>query len=180
VRPAAQNHGLGTRLKLFQREQLVPLGVRRMYWTYDPLVARNAHLNLERLGARAAEYRVSFYGEDTGSVVHAALGTDRFIVDWDFATAAPQQTMPRPDAPIANAVDGVGVPQSAPLTDDDAIVRVLIPPDIFAVLASAPAVAHAWRATTRRAFEWYLGRGYRVAGFDRDDVSGYPAYILTL
>lgn len=179
VRPAAQNHGLGTRLKLFQREQLVPLGVRRMYWTYDPLVARNAHLNLERLGARAAEYRVSFYGEDTGSVVHAGLGTDRFIVDWDFASARPQQSTPKPDAPIANPVDGDGMPRSAPRTDDDAIVRVLIPPDIFAVLASAPAVAHAWRATTRRTFEWYLGRGYRVAGFDRDDVSGYPAYILT-
>lgn len=178
VRPAAQGHGIGTGLKHFQREQLLPLGVRRMYWTYDPLVARNAHLNLERLGARAAEYRVNFYGEDTGSVVHAGLGTDRFIVDWDFATAAPHGTAPQPDAPIANPLDASGAPQRTPLPDAPA-VRVLVPVDIFAVLASAPAVAHAWRATTRRAFEWYLRRGYRVAGFDRADASGFPAYILT-
>jgi len=178
VRPHAQNLGLGTRLKHFQRDQLVPLGVRRMYWTYDPLVARNAHLNLQRLGARAAEYRVNFYGEDTGSVVHAGLGTDRFIIDWEFASAGPREITPRPDAPIANPTDGSGTPATIELPDADA-VRILIPPDIHAVLASTPAVAHQWRATTRRAFEWYLGRGYRVAGFDRGDSSGFPAYIIT-
>jgi predicted GNAT superfamily acetyltransferase len=110
--------------------------------------------------------------------VHAGLGTDRFIVDWELAGAGPREIAPRPDAPIANPVDASGTPATVGLPDAD-VVRVLVPPDIFAVLASAPAVAHAWRATTRRAFEWYLGRGYRVAGFDRGDPSGFPAYIIT-
>jgi predicted GNAT superfamily acetyltransferase len=177
VRPAAQGLGIGKRLKHFQREQLLPLGVRRMYWTYDPLVARNAHLNIERLGARAAEYRVNFYGEDTGSVVHAGLGTDRFIVEWDFETAAPLETPQAYGAPIANPLEG-DVPVKILLPDEPS-VRILVPPDIFAVLGAAPEIARAWRSTTRRAFEWYLARGWSVAGFRRDDKSGFPAYILT-
>lgn len=180
VRPAAQGLGIGKRLKHFQRDLLVPLGVRRMYWTYDPLVARNAHLNLERLGARAAEYRVNFYGEDTGSVVHAGLGTDRFIVEWDFETTTPLDTPGMKQeygAPIANPLEG-DVPVKILLPDEPS-VRVIVPPDIFAVLDAAPEIARAWRATTRRAFEWYLARGWSVTGFRRDDKSGFPAYILT-
>src|SRR6202000_314676 len=44
VTPAARDKGLGARLKWFQRQQLLPLGVEVMEWTYDPLEARNAHL----------------------------------------------------------------------------------------------------------------------------------------
>ena len=29
------------------------VGAEVMYWTYDPLVSRNAHVNFNRLGARA-------------------------------------------------------------------------------------------------------------------------------
>ena len=61
---------------------------------------------------------------------------------------------------------------------EEPTVRVLVPPDIFAVLDATPEIARAWRATTRRAFEWYLARGWSVTGFRRDDTSGHPAYIL--
>ena len=62
----ARGRGLGRELKVFQRELLLPLGVETVYWTYDPLVARNANLNLNRLGALPVEYVVHMYGEDTG------------------------------------------------------------------------------------------------------------------
>ncbi|HEX7938590.1 MAG TPA: GNAT family N-acetyltransferase, partial [Gemmatimonadaceae bacterium] len=45
VRPSVQNRGLGRRLKEFQRQAVAKLGAKRIYWTYDPLVARNAHIN---------------------------------------------------------------------------------------------------------------------------------------
>ena len=81
VRPEARGAGLGKRLKHFQRGQLLERGVRRMLWTYDPLVARNANLNLNGLGAAPVEYVVDMYG-DTHSTLHAGLETDRFVVEW--------------------------------------------------------------------------------------------------
>ena len=33
-----------------------------MFWTFDPLVARNARLNLTKLGATVDEYELGFYG----------------------------------------------------------------------------------------------------------------------
>jgi predicted GNAT superfamily acetyltransferase len=165
VRPEARDAGVGRRLKHFQRELLLPLGVEMMFWSYDPLVARNAFLNLERLGARVDEYIVDMYGRETGSPVHDAIGTDRFVVAWDLA--AP------PGAPPAPEMDGrwpaapvVSMP-AASLPDAPA-VRIEIPPDIHAVIAADPTVAAGWRAATRRAFTHYLERGWRVVGVERD------------
>ena len=61
---------------------LLASGIEVAYWTYDPLLAANAHLNLNRLGARAIEYVPDLYEEDTQSDLHRDLGTDRFLVEW--------------------------------------------------------------------------------------------------
>ena len=84
VRPEARDQGIGRRLKHYQRDLLRAIGVGTMYWTYDPLVARNAFLNLMRLGARPTEYVVDFYGDSTGSTLHGELGTDPLIVAWSL------------------------------------------------------------------------------------------------
>ena len=47
-------------------------------------------------------------------------------------------------------------------------VRVEIPPNIQAAKAERPEMGPAWRSSTRRAFETYLGLGYRVEAFYRD------------
>jgi predicted GNAT superfamily acetyltransferase len=162
VRVGARDMGIGKKLKAYQRELLLQIGVRTMYWTYDPLVARNAYLNLQQLGACVSEYRQNFYGEDTGSVMHAALGTDRFIVAWQLG----EEHEPRvPDAGWVDApiIDGI-LPSILP---DSGRVRIAIPDDIFALLNSNPLVAHTWRETTRKAFITYLDRGYTVVGFAR-------------
>jgi predicted GNAT superfamily acetyltransferase len=85
VAPEARNLGLGTRLKLYQRELLLPLGVEVVEWTYDPLEARNAHLNLNRLGAEVVEYVEDMYKGEMGSELARGIGTDRFIVAWRIA-----------------------------------------------------------------------------------------------
>lgn len=187
VRPEAQHTGIGTQLKHYQRALLSEIGVRTMFWTYDPLVARNAHLNLVRLGARVAEYRVNYYGQNTGSVIHAGLGTDRFIVTWDISgtdsgsnpTAAPQfPPSVDPEVVVVNAANpSSGVPT---ITDfpDDPVVRVAVPDDIFAVLAENPIVARAWRDTTRRSFSHYLSRGYAVATFVRSTADRFGCYYI--
>lgn len=184
VRADARDRGIGRRLKLFQRDALRAIGVDTIYWTYDPLVARNAYLNLVKLGAVASEYIVDFYGAETGSSLHGALGTDRFIVRWNIAANA---DLPMPGAPAAaNAESGPyivnprrahGPPELRELPDDPS-VRIEIPPDIYALIDEAPEVATAWRTTTRAAFTSYLGRGYRVTGFSTAPDSGRCFYTV--
>jgi len=173
VRAAARDMGLGKRLKAYQRELLLEIGVHRMYWTYDPLVARNAYLNLERLGARVNEYRTNFYGDDTGSVIHAALGTDRFIVSWQLDE--PLHIRPNDeswsDVPLIDE-------KSRGILPDGPRVRIAIPDDIFAVIDANSPLAAQWRAVTRRAFMTYLDCGYRVAGFIRGADGNPGTYLL--
>jgi predicted GNAT superfamily acetyltransferase len=173
VRVGARDTGLGKRLKAYQRELLLEIGVEIMYWTYDPLVARNAYLNLERLGARVSEYRPNFYGDDTGSVVHAALGTDRFIVAWRLDVPLHSRPVARDwsDTPLVDE-------KSRGILPDGSRVRIAIPDDIFAVLESDPSLAAQWRAVTRRAFMTYLDRGYSIAGFARGSAGGSGTYLL--
>src|SRR5262245_8103331 len=81
VAPEARDSGLGTRLKLYQREVLLPLGVESVLWTFDPLEGRNAHLNLNRLGAEVVEYVEDMYAGEMGSELAHGIGTDRLIVE---------------------------------------------------------------------------------------------------
>jgi predicted GNAT superfamily acetyltransferase len=188
VHPEARNKGLGRRLKLFQRELLRPLGVERMFWTYDPLVAKNAFLNIVRLGARPTEYVVDMYGSDTHSALHGGLGTDRFIVAWDLTkdggantrASADLETAAR-EAPIATAPGpggGRGAAPHAELPDAD-VVRVEVPGDIDAVIARDISAAAGLRASTRRIFTHYMHRDYGVSGFFHLMPDDRYFYILT-
>ena len=80
VVPEAQGRGLSVRLKLFQRRFCLDHGIRLVTWTYDPLLVKNAALNLNRLRARATAYLRDFYGP-MGGIYHG-LPTDRFEVRW--------------------------------------------------------------------------------------------------
>ncbi len=76
VAPAHRDRGLGFALKQWQREDALRRGITLMRWTFDPLVAKNAFFNLERLGAGAREYLPNFYGR------RGALPTDRLLAEW--------------------------------------------------------------------------------------------------
>jgi predicted GNAT superfamily acetyltransferase len=96
VDPACRDRGIGGQLKTFQREAVLALGVTEMYWTYDPLVARNAHFNLNRLGAEVVEYVTDMYGT-TGSTLHGDVPTDRFVVRWRLTEPPAARQAPGPD-----------------------------------------------------------------------------------
>jgi len=187
VRPEARDRGIGRRLKLYQRDCLRAIGIRTMFWTYDPLVARNAYLNIVRLGAVPVEYAIDFYGTDTGSELHGALGTDRLIVSWDLTSdpvpladrASPGATDAECGPYIVNPSRGDGPPLLLDLPGD-AEVRIEIPPDIHSLGEHALEIADAWRATTRRAFSWYLDHGYRIVGFTAFPDSGRCFYTLSV
>ena len=182
VRPEARGTGLGKRLKLFQRDQLLERGVRRMHWTFDPLIARNANLNLNSLGAAPVEYAVNLYG-DTGSALHAGLDTDRFIVEWrlDAAEASvPGSTRAGTPSPAVGSVPIVDLEWSAGERALPAgpCVRVATPGDVEALKASDPARARDWQGVHRGAFVHYLEHGYRVSGFEHHAPPADSYYLV--
>ena len=164
VRPEARNQGIGRRLKLAQRDELRSVGVKTMYWTFDPLVARNAHLNLNLLGATVDEFVQDMYGT-SDSELHQ-LGTDRFIAKWDLGGADPPP--------------GAGPAPAPPPTPHPDAVEVLIPRDIEAVEARSFDEALGWRRSTRRAFNRLLNRPgtrpYAIHAFVPGETHG--TYVL--
>jgi predicted GNAT superfamily acetyltransferase len=169
VRPDAQGQHLGERLKEYQRDKCRAMGIATMYWTFDPLVARNAHLNMNRMGARADEYVVAMYGEGTNSPLQGDMPTDRFVITWAIdpaQVAAPLDALP-PSLPLVVGADA----QEGPLVDADA-VGVRVPRDITALAARDLPIARRWRMATRRAFTHYLTRGYHIRGFVSDADGG--------
>jgi predicted GNAT superfamily acetyltransferase len=77
---------VGRSLKLFQREEALSRDIRLIEWTFDPLETRNAHFNLNRLGAIVRTYIPNFYGI-TSSPLHRGLPTDRLLAEWRLDSA---------------------------------------------------------------------------------------------
>lgn len=185
VREECRNLGIGRRLKDFQREMMEARGVEEILWTFDPLVARNAHLNLVRLGARVVEYVPDMYGA-TDSPLHQGVGTDRFVVSWAIGMSShrmpPSRPAPTqgPPPPLVNPV-AAGPPDSVDLALARAgapLVRVQIPADIEAVQRTSLDRAASWRLNTRTAITALFGMGYRVEDIRRDDETGGFVYLL--
>jgi predicted GNAT superfamily acetyltransferase len=182
VRESARNGGVGRMLKEYQRAELARRGIARMYWTYDPLVAKNAHLNLNLLGARVVEYVRDMYGT-TASPLHHGLATDRLIVVCD--------TGPRPSPrgePAWRALERCPVltaeprPGDAPASMDDGArphtLLLEIPADFQLLAVQASDRAERWHAATRAHFEWALLNGYTVTGLHREPVTSRAFYVL--
>lgn len=165
----ARGLGIGTGLKLFQRDEALRRGIGRIQWSFDPLQAKNAHLNLNRLGVRIAEYVPDMYGSDTGSDLHPGEATDRLIADWHLDEERVRRAM-RGGLPCTTAVDAREAPIVGPSENgrpEGSAVRIRIPCDFLELSRRDPESAREWRFGARRIFLWYLGRGYEVDAFYR-------------
>ena len=190
VAPEARNSGLGVRLKLAQRQATLEMGLDLIEWTYDPLQALNAHLNFARLGVVVEEYAENVYGESS-SPLHRGTPTDRFIAGWHIrephverrigsaglvvrdgtVTAAPVVNPSRPGGEWLRPTEG-------DLSLSDRRLLVEIPAGFTAMQREDPALALEWRLTTRRIFQHYLSRDYRVVDFLLALGSGRGQYLL--
>ena len=81
VLPEHRNRHIGRQLKLAQRDDALRRGLRLIEWTFDPLETKNAHFNINRLGAISRRYIPNFYGITT-SPLHRGMPTDRLLVEW--------------------------------------------------------------------------------------------------
>jgi chorismate synthase len=181
VRADVRGRHIGERLKQFQRECVRAVGCRAMLWTYDPLMARNAHFNLQRLGGSAVEYIENLYGVTT-SVLHGGIPTDRFVVQWEIdGPVAPALDAAAVaewrEAPFVVAVGAGEVPIATPNVEAPR-VRVAIPEDMERLQAADQALALRWRLATREAFTAALALGYVVRGFQRATAASPGAYLL--
>jgi predicted GNAT superfamily acetyltransferase len=79
-----QNKGVGARLKWAQRERALRERRKLIKWTWDPMLARNAHFNLNRLGAIVETYLDDFYGVDYGAEKGMGLPSDRLSATWNI------------------------------------------------------------------------------------------------
>jgi predicted GNAT superfamily acetyltransferase len=200
VLPDARGARIGERLKWAQRERALEQGVTLIEWTFDPLQALNAHLNVSVLGCVSNEYLVDAYGELAGPL-HRGTPTDRLIASWwidakdlarrkaardlEMAQPAPTPaTRPVDLTPMPHAIDRLPTSQweacGMVRTDLDAPwVQVSIPARFGEMQQSETELALAWRLATREAFRTYFARGYGVVDFFLNRERGGGEYLLS-
>ncbi|GIH72544.1 GNAT family N-acetyltransferase [Sphaerimonospora thailandensis] len=169
VTGAAAGSGNGFALKLHQREWALARGLEMITWTFDPLIRRNAHFNLAKLGARPEEYLPAFYGQ-LDDAVNAGDESDRLLVVWRLCEPRvlaavrrePYRTEIPPDAVVGIADTG-GRPVAG--RTDAATVLVAVPRDIESLRTEDPEAARAWRLAVRDVLGGLMGEGARVTGF---------------
>lgn len=77
--------GVGRALKLAQRDAALSQGINVIRWLYDPMLAANAHFNLDVLGGVAVELEREAYGSH-GPPADGGVPTDRLRVDWQLSS----------------------------------------------------------------------------------------------
>lgn len=156
VLPKMQGMGLGARLKWFQRDWCLARGITHVRWTFDPLRAANAALNVGKLGVIVDTYMADYYGKMVG--INAGTPSDRLMADWFLDTAHVADRAAR-------------IAQIHP----DAARRVTIPADFTALLALDPDKALAERLRVREQIGRALEEGLVINGF----VADQSCYVFT-
>jgi predicted GNAT superfamily acetyltransferase len=166
VAPDFQNKGVGAQLKWAQRARSIAEGRRFIKWTWDPMQARNAHFNLNRLGVTAQSYAENFYGTDyvtspaEKSESATGIDSDRLFASWDLHSARV----------IALAHGSNLVSHRNP----DRTIG--IPLDWTGLLKWDADVAKCEQLRVRSEFKQAFAEGLVCAGFDREQR--VPRYLL--
>ncbi|MGW1990266.1 GNAT family N-acetyltransferase [Embleya sp. NPDC001921] len=154
--------GVGLALKMHQRQWALAHRLRRITWTYDPLIRRNAYFNLTKLGARPEAYLTSFYGamHDT---INGGDESDRVLVAWDLTEPSPPEAIEPPAGAAHRLRNHEGRPETT--ATDARTVLIDLPDDIEALRRTDPGAARAWRLAVRETLGGLLAEGARVIGF---------------
>ena len=159
VQSGYRDRGVGRMLKLFQRTEALGRGIRLIQWTFDPLELRNAHFNLNRLGAICREYQPNLYGVTT-SPLHRGMETDRLLVEWHLDSA-------RVVAAIENLVKD---PSEGPAT-------IEIPPELERWQEEGSSQVGVVQTHLREEFTKWFAKGYAAVAMRTAPQN--RAYLLT-
>ena len=143
-----QNKGVGARLKWAQRERALSEGRELIKWTWDPMLARNAHFNLNRLGATVDTYADNFYGIET-----SGLPGDRLFATWKLNSDR-----------VCVLASGSAAPVEA-----KPVATVAIPLEWTPLVKRDPPRARDEQARVREEFKKAFAQQLICAGFERGD-----------
>ncbi len=193
IHPMHRDSGVGFALKRAQWQMVRHQGVDHITWTYDPLLSRNAYLNIAKLGAVCNTYRRSEYGEMRDGL-NAGLPSDRFQVDWWVHTRRVERRLgKRPRRPLK--LDNFSKADLQPLYSlqpqaegwfrppehvaplDGKLTLAEVPTDFGALKEADFSLARDWRFFSRELFETAFSTGYIITDFIFD--SGRSLYVLT-
>lgn len=172
VEKAWRGYGIAEELKQMQRKKTIDQGLKLMTWTYDPLEAPNAHLNLRKLRAVTRTYWRDVYGSNFGAL-NQGLPSDRFVVEW-WVSGEHLEDDPEVDWDIIDEAvpvfetRGTGIARQvvqANLALDADNLLVEIPSDIHPLKAANMDLAFDWRMKIRKIFETYFAKGYITTDF---------------
>lgn len=164
VRPEFQSYGIGARLKWAQRENALTKGVNFIKWTFQPVQARNAFFNLEKLGAIVREYHPNFYGTDY-STAHEqggnpGLDSDRLFAEWHLES----------EKVIALAKGESFVEKG------EAAKTIEIPNDWNALVKANPRKAISEQARIKNEFQAAFAENLTGKSFERSETN--PKFLL--
>ena len=144
-----RDKGIGHALKVDQYKWAKQNHYKEITWTFDPLVARNAKLNILKLGVDISAYYPNFYG-DMPDELNAGDESDRVMASLNIVG----------DTPTSRSVI------SSP---DKSAVLIAIPDDIVAIRGKDLAENLRWRRSVRDEFVGVLARGGKVIGFSTNN-----------
>jgi predicted GNAT superfamily acetyltransferase len=150
-----QNKGVGARLKWTQRERALAEGRKFIKWTWDPMQARNAHFNLNRLGVTVDTYIDNFYGIEPNG-----LPGDRLFATWTLGS----------DRVCALAAGSTARIEANP------VGKIAIPAEWTALVKREPQRARDEQARVREEFGKAFAQQLICAALERGDEQSH--YLL--
>ena len=149
VLPEFRDKGVGYALKIDQWGWAKKKNYSHLSWTFDPLVRRNARLNIAKLGVDISAYHLNFYG-DMPDALNAGDESDRLMVSWRTDIDAP-----RARELITNPEPG------------DVLIE--IPEDIVAIRTKNQSESMKWRRQVREQFMVAFEKNGKVIGFSANN-----------
>lgn len=172
VLPEYRGQKIGEQLKWAQRDFALQHGIPLVQWTYDPMLSRNAHLNLHKLRGIVQEYEENYFGAVS---VHPTMRADRLVVDWwvdhphvNQPSAFTPETLV--NAQILNSATlnsaNLLVPGALHIPQAETLL-VEIPLEFIAFATLDPELEQVWRDHVREAFTMLLAAGFVATDFVR-------------
>ena len=149
VLPEFRDKGVGYALKIDQWNWAKKKNYSHLSWTFDPLVRRNAKLNIAKLGVDISAYHPNFYG-GMPDALNAGDESDRLMVSWRTDV----------DAPKARELI------TKPETGD---ILIEIPEDIVAIRSKNQSESMKWRRQVREQFLAAFEKNGKVIGFSANN-----------
>jgi predicted GNAT superfamily acetyltransferase len=183
VLPEYRGQGVGYKLKKRQREFAMRQGIRLVTWTFDPMLATNAHLNIRKLGAISTSYLENYYGTSNEGGLSRTGTSDRLLVEWWVTNRRVEERFNgsrglinlkqylEADTPIANASSvnsaGLVVPSQTVVTPEGSLALVEIPTTYDALIRDNLPLAIQWQTHIRSVMKGFFTYGYTVTDFVR-------------